>query len=241
MWPTVLHITHYKSGSQWLHRILHYCASERLITPRVLGRHLLDEGVKPGRIYPTVYALKEEVDRVPLPPDTRRVVIVRDLRDTLVSWYFSMKISHLIDDDLVARARAELAVRSQEEGLLWGITHSEGFARCAAVQRSWLQAGVPFHRFEDLLADDTELIPRLLLEECGLPISRELVLNAVRDTRFERLSGGRPPGVEDRAHHYRKGIVGDWRNHFTGRVTEAFKDRLGDLLILAGYERNLDW
>src|SRR5438094_8552557 len=33
-WPTVLHVTHPKAGSQWLHKILRQCAPERAVTPQ---------------------------------------------------------------------------------------------------------------------------------------------------------------------------------------------------------------
>ena len=58
---------------------------------------------------------------------------------------------------------------------------------------------------------------------------------------FERKSGGRRKGEEDVRHHYRKGIPGDWRNYFTPRVKESFRQRYGDLLIQLGYETSLDW
>jgi hypothetical protein len=58
---------------------------------------------------------------------------------------------------------------------------------------------------------------------------------------FERKAGKRRPGEEDAKHHYRKGIAGDWRNHFTPRLKDAFKQRYGDLLIQLGYEQTSDW
>ena len=41
--------------------------------------------------------------------------------------------------------------------------------------------------------------------------------------------------------HQRKGIAGDWRNHFSDELKGDFKERWGDLLIATGYERDLDW
>ena len=40
---------------------------------------------------------------------------------------------------------------------------------------------------------------------------------------------------------FRKGEIGDWRNHFTDEHRDAFKKVAGDLLIQLGYEDNLDW
>ena len=39
----------------------------------------------------------------------------------------------------------------------------------------------------------------------------------------------------------RRGIAGDWQNHFTPKVTQVFKDMAGDALVALGYENDLDW
>lgn len=69
----------------------------------------------------------------------------------------------------------------------------------------------------------------------------ERLLGVVWENRFERQSGGRPRGREDRGSHYRKGQPGDWRNHFTERHVERFKERHNDLLVRYGYETDEDW
>lgn len=76
--------------------------------------------------------------------------------------------------------------------------------------------------------------PRITLP---LPLLRRLV----ERNDFSHQAGGRQPGQEDERHHYRKGVAGDWRNYFTPYVTDAFKERYGDLLIHLGYERSLNW
>lgn len=40
---------------------------------------------------------------------------------------------------------------------------------------------------------------------------------------------------------FRKGTIGDWRNHFTPEHVRAFKRVAGDLLIELGYETGLEW
>jgi hypothetical protein len=64
---------------------------------------------------------------------------------------------------------------------------------------------------------------------------------AVIASRFERMTQGRARGTEDIGAHERKGVAGDWQNHFTKRVKHAFKNRYGALLVATGYERDLDW
>lgn len=52
---------------------------------------------------------------------------------------------------------------------------------------------------------------------------------------FERLSGGRARGEEDRRSHYRKGQPGDWANHLTPELLAAFEARFGGLVGALGY------
>lgn len=53
--------------------------------------------------------------------------------------------------------------------------------------------------------------------------------------RFERNSKGRRRGQEDTSSHYRKGVAGDWKAHFTPKVTARFEERFPDLLERLGY------
>jgi lipopolysaccharide transport system ATP-binding protein len=55
------------------------------------------------------------------------------------------------------------------------------------------------------------------------------------------LTGGRPRGQEDVGAHERRGVAGDWRRHFTPKLTSACKALYGDLLIAAGYEKDEAW
>jgi hypothetical protein len=61
------------------------------------------------------------------------------------------------------------------------------------------------------------------------------------DHAFERKAGGRQRGEALSDHKYRKGIAGDWRNHFTPRVTSVFKERYAPLLVKLGYEHDERW
>jgi hypothetical protein len=74
-----------------------------------------------------------------------------------------------------------------------------------------------------------------------MPASGEILLGAVYANRFEAKSKGRRPGTEDTASHYRKGVAGDWVNHFTDMHVEAFNERFGDLLQRLGYEADENW
>ncbi len=74
-----------------------------------------------------------------------------------------------------------------------------------------------------------------------VPLSSAVIVDSVRRNAFEKKAGGRRPGSEDVRSHYRKGVLGDWVNHFTARHRQVFKDRYGDLLVRLGYESGFDW
>jgi Sulfotransferase domain len=236
--PTIFHVTHPKAGSQWIHRILLDCAPDRVVSPRIDRTQIFEEPIRPGAIYAALYMTREEFDGLRLPPGSQRLIVIRDLRDTLVSLYFSVKFSHL-STPVIDEGRARLQSLDVEGGLVFLI--DEWFGIVADIQASWLDPEEPPIRYEDLLLQDIEILERVLLDEFGLGVPRERFREAVLANRFERLTGGRPRGSEDPAAHERKGVVGDWRNHFTDRVKASFKARYGELLIATGYERDLAW
>jgi hypothetical protein len=66
-------------------------------------------------------------------------------------------------------------------------------------------------------------------------VSGELLLSTVFANRFEAKAGGRGVGTEDSSSHYRKGVAGDWRSHFTPEHHELFSERYAHLLVKLGY------
>ena len=72
-------------------------------------------------------------------------------------------------------------------------------------------------------------------------IPKETLRSVLNEKSFERLSGGREKGEEDVTSHYRKGVPGDWVNHFTSTLKQKFKDRYNDVLLKTGYENDDEW
>lgn len=237
--PTVIHVTHWKAGSQWVYKILRECWPDRIVHPKVDNVQFLREPIQAGKIYPTVYVTWEEYESVSLPENSHRFVVVRDLRDTLISAYFSIKISHPVVDPRIERWRAALHARSLEDGLLYLM--EEWLPLCARIQASWVRRGEPLFKYEHLLYHDVEILERVLIDTCRLDIPRERLREVVRRNRFENLTRGRKPGEEDVTAHERKGIAGDWKNYFTPRLKERFKTKYGSLLIATGYESDMEW
>ncbi|MGD1276231.1 MAG: ATP-binding cassette domain-containing protein [Tepidisphaeraceae bacterium] len=234
--PPIFHVTHWKAGSQWIYKILAACAPERIVPPQLGNLHVF-AGTHAGKIYPTVYMARDEFLRI-LPKNGRYFVVIRDLRDTLVSAYFSFKHTHKLLRDDMAQWRQVLNSVDQEEGMLRLM--DQWLPLAARIQESWVESGEQVIRYADLLEHDEDILQRVLIEQCGLDVPREKLRAAVVANRFENLTG-RPRGQEDLTSHERRGVAGDWRNHFTDRLKRLFKVRYGGLLIVSGVEKDLNW
>ncbi len=235
---TLFHITHWKAGSQWIHRILDYCAHDKIIAPQTDPQLFLQAEILPGKIYPTLYLSYHDFIRAALPKDYKYFVIIRDLRDVLVSLYFSLKISHTLKDDGILFLRNILGeFENIDDALIFLMEKLLG--PYADIQHSWHQAGQPLIRYEDLLERDVEILSPILMD--SLAISKKLARTAIEANRFEMITKGRKRGQEDINAHERKGIPGDWKNHFSDHVKNEFKQKFGDLLIKTGYESNNSW
>jgi lipopolysaccharide transport system ATP-binding protein len=236
---SVFHVTHHKAGSQWIRRILEELAQPWVVEPRPDGNQFLSKPLRPHRVYPTLYLTRDQFERVRVPAGSRRFIVIRDLRDTLISAYFSLKISHSPLDPQMVQYRSLLVGLKQADALLRMIR--QVCTPMATIQRSWLNGPDELIKYEDLLDHEGELFPRLLIEHCQLPLGRQALAKIVAANRFEARTGGRKPGAEERRSHERKGIAGDWKNHFTDKVAKAFRETYGDLLIATGYEQDDRW
>lgn len=68
-----------------------------------------------------------------------------------------------------------------------------------------------------------------------------VALLKLHNYRFTKATKGRKRGVSNESSHYRKGMPGDWRNHFTDEHKAYFKREYNDLLIKLGYEKDNNW
>jgi hypothetical protein len=169
---------------------------------------------------------------------TRRFFVMRDARDTLISFYFSTKKSHRIEVDTMNTRRQKLNELSEEDGIIYLM--DEVMHPVFLIQKSWVAApDTLVLRYEDILGNELGFF-RKLIDYCEIDIDDQRLEVIISKNNFEAVVG-RKPGEEDISSHYRKGIAGDWRNHFTEKVKVEFKKKYGNLLIDTGYEKDLNW
>lgn len=243
---TVFHVTHWKSGSQWVRAVFKQIAPDRVVHTKPDMSNVCDDQIRSGSIYSAVYMPTQWFDEQVTPQDNHRfVVIIRDLRDTAVSWYFSIKHSHgKVDDkrgdDLINDYRRRFQEMSVQEGL--ALVIEERMDPMANIQVTWQKTSRDHRllmRYEDLIADEHAAFNEMF-DFAGIQADGAERQRAIEAESFSKRSG-RSRGEEDVSSHHRKGISGDWQNHFDERLKAIFKEKFGQTLIDTGYESDLDW
>jgi glutaredoxin 3 len=174
----------------------------------------------------------------------RSIYIMRDGRDTFISRYF-----HLLRQP-VQKAAAEkylgreMTPDNMSENLTGFIrfltTYSGSAPDWREHIRNWSRHDFITVKYEELSQDPEGTLARALQQLAGEPPDMERVRAAVEANRFSKLTA-RKPGQEDSTNYFRKGVVGDWRNHFTKTDARVFDEYAGDELVLAGYEQDRSW
>ena len=68
-----------------------------------------------------------------------------------------------------------------------------------------------------------------------------ILRHVVEKNDYKIKSGGCTRGHQNVHHHYRSGVPGDWRNHFSDELSRQYKARYNDVLVKLGYENDADW
>lgn len=172
----------------------------------------------------------------------KTVVITRDPRDVVVSG--AHYVAGLQRHRLHQRFSTELATK--DDRLLASITglppsgDEPGLAsigRRMARYGGWLQAPSAYvSRFEDLIGPNgggSREAQRREIEAIAAHIARPLMPEQVDAVAAKTWSSGSTT--------FRKGAIGDWKNHFSDAHRAAFKREAGEQLIELGYEQAADW
>lgn len=241
----IVHITLEKCGSQWVRDIL--------IDPRI--------GNYTNHPYSGISLSISTQKRLDLPDNSlsgpiygvnqaewvfsksigdKAIVVIRDPRDRMISYLYSLLYSH----------GKNLYVEAARSILLGLTTHSErvqsmimrnvvGAMRFYLTWTDVLDESAYLLRYEDLVQ---ETLPELkkVMDWLGVKVPKDELAQVVECYSFESRSG-RSPGEEDKFSHYRKGIVGDWRNNFSRSHGQLWETLFPGFLRTIGYEPTDDW
>ena len=248
----VLHCSVHKAGSQWITSLLsdpvtfqysglshfHYLA--RVFggyDPRRIHERSFERPFPAGTIVSPVYTDYGHFSGIQAEGPLRAFFVMRDPRDLIVSWYFSVRFSHVAMGD-IARVREELEGLSKADGLAYSMErlHEGG---TFPTLRSWAEHApddprVMLVRYEDLAGEDSFAVFRRLFDHLDIRVPDEKLAALLDAYSFKRLSG-RKRGQEDKRSHIRKGAAGDWRNHLDTDLMARFESIAGDLVGCLGY------
>jgi len=160
-------------------------------------------------------------------PGAKVIHIIRDGRDVCVSgWFHNQR-----------KAKADFATKFPTLSHYVAYTAPHHWVRYIEQARAFGEQhpGDYFElRYEDLHGRGAEVVGEML-DFIGVDASGDAVAACREAGAFDGKSEGRGQGEEDRGSFYRKGVVGDWENHFDARAEQVFMQHAGDLLRDLGY------
>jgi hypothetical protein len=246
--PTVgrfAHVTLGKAGSQWIKDVL--------TDPDILGRlpglrfvqptgtyRIADFAREPdGTFVAPIFQVTYDDWKAYALPGDRCIAVLRDPRDSIVSWAFSVAYSHATEDHirLVRPAMLALDLRGKLEISMYTFWES------SAAQRSWARCqeteSEQLYTYERVISDPLAAFTSML-DFLGFDAPGAVLATVVDRLSFKARSA-REPGQKDDFSHYRNGVAGDWRNYFDRSLAERFERVCPGLLCALGYEPGVDW
>ncbi len=234
----IVHCCHHRVGTVWFGRILRNLAKELGWKFQVCEQDDLE---------PDTDIFMQSRSKVDLRclPDYNGSHIIRDPRDIIVSAYFY----HLWCDEIRYNVkRPDYGDRSHQE-VLNSLPRDKGISieimgchNAIAIMADWDYLNPNFIeiRFEDVIQDQQGVFREIFLQYGLTERQIKLGLSIVDRFTFEKITG-RNRGQENNKHHFRKGVPGDWKNHFTVEHRQLFKQQYPGLLQKLGYEKNDNW
>jgi hypothetical protein len=177
------------------------------------------------------------------------LVVWRDGRDVMVSWYHHCLFENGLNNRLVKLARLDLPFTNYHDvgkNLPQFIEYTFSSRSNLAFSWSdfvnnWLdKPKVTYVKYENILKNTPQELIRVCLELGDKNLKFEQAQN-IADTFSFKKQSGRQPGEEKKDSFIRKGIVGDYTNYFTYNAGEIFDYYAGSELIKLGYEQNRQW
>lgn len=168
----------------------------------------------------------------------RGIIVIRDPRDVVISaahFHCRGREGWLHKPDIRFGGMTYLdkmnSLPDDDERYIFEMDNFSGPVIREMVERGRARPGFLIVRFEDLVTDVDLVQYRKMFEHLCLPppmLARWLEVA----TRYSLFSGQVKPHL-----HVRSGRPAEWREKFTPRVHDAFRERFGDAAELLGYDR----
>jgi hypothetical protein len=250
----IYHCCVHKTGSQWIKAILSdetvlkktgmtlYTYQKHLPTkgdPRKLTERIFEHPFPGNCIVSPLYMDYNSYDSIPKPGSYKTFCIIRDPRDIIVSWYFSVKYSHPLMGK-IPRHREILHQLSLSRGLIYCIEYLHDFGLFDSL-KSWINipandSHIKVFPFEDIVDVNRQFtVISELFSHCHISLDTNETRHLLHKYHFQQLQK-KESGKSTNISHYRKGVPGNWKEYFDEDVTKAFEKLAGKLVDELGYK-----
>ena len=211
--------------------------------------------LKDKQVIAAHYPLNEEIDRFLDYNDVIGIYLYRDPRDVAVSAALYIKyglkhhflhraFSNMSDSEAIAFMLSGGSIYG--ELLLDGDTQQDNFIVYEGMQyftsmaNAWLaEPRVIKVRYEEFITQPLSFLE--LLRDVGILVEEQKLQRTIDQWNFRIASEGRNSGEENKASHYRKGVIADYKNHFGEFHRALAKKFIGKDLIALKYEQSHYW
>ena len=153
-------------------------------------------------------------------PEIKKLCILRDPKDKIVSWHFNM----------LRKSKKEEANLTRE----FALDYLE--KRIIKEYEALLAYGGEVHCLTyEALSEYTHDVAADMLGYVDMPVSDEIISRMVAEASFKKQTArdghsvGRERGKENAKSGFRKGIVGDWENHMSQGLADEIDGATEDL------------
>lgn len=234
-------LTMQKSGSQWIKRVLNDKRVKKKSNLYLYPQHRYEwnqfhEKFPRGVFVPGLYMSYDLYEEIKKPKNHKTLCIMRDPRDIVISWYFSMLKTHALMGK-VGRYRKALKNMDIDEGLHYCI---DELSIKFIAMRTWINnkndKNLYIIRFEDLTKDPDEAFKKIF-KYLNININESEIRKINKKYSKENMRKKDLENRQDKSDsHYR--IKGSKHSdYFKERHYEHFYNVSGDLVTALGYEK----
>lgn len=253
-----------RSGTVYLHNLIASCFTFKKVEPSFFnGIHTeppewnpykADEtymGMADGEALCAHYPLNEKIRLLIEEDDVLPIYLYRDPRDVAVSTTLFIKyvlthhplhkhIANLSESDALALILAGGIVPTEDDSGCGYIIY-EGMKYFCDEAISWIKhPKVASIKYENLTTDTVGTLVKVL-NNVEVEIDPVIVRGAADRLSFRVFANGRAQGEESKSSHFRKGVIGDYKLHFSALHRAICKMQFGSQLIDLEYEKDLLW